>query len=285
MDSVPCDIECLPTCDGVFQRVTVAYTIVGGTRIGWRMKPTYQAPGPLTFQVEYSATAGIRDVEWTAVGDPVVDGYCTVDDLQRMFGQTNTARYRVRVTDGDGNESVSDPVGNTGGLSPRDWFLGRQLVRQYAAQFRVGRSAQRGWLFKSIPKTDESPCVDPQTGEVMSPDGGSCDEIECDYHFPVECVYADFSLFRRNTEQQVETGTGTYTDWVAGPAAMLGAWMPEAYDVWASAVTGDRFIVTGEVEDRVTIRGVPILIGVTLKKLAYSHPAYQLGLPNWPPGC
>lgn len=269
---------CPPTCGSVFDRVTVSYLIRNFTRVMWDLLPSFEDPGPYTFQLQYNPNANPYSGIWQDVGLPVVDQYFAVDDIQRVYGKTNNSFYRVLLAT-PACTYASEPTAAKGTLNDRDWRLAREVVRQRRVLYRYGPGAQLGYLLKRRWTGVPCPiCVDPATGESRNPDCPTCygTTFKCGYYYPVACVWATVST--RNYHTELADTRGTVKD-VNVRAEMLMIDMLDEEDVWVNAVTDDRYSVH-TVAHTAEMRGVPLIAEVELRLIPYSSAIYTIEIPQ-----
>jgi hypothetical protein len=272
----PCPSQCEP----VFDRVVVSYLIAGATRVMWELLDTFTDPGPLTFQLQFGATANPDADDWEDVGLPVVDQFVAVDPEQRVFGKLNYAHYRVKLTTGLGTY-YSVPTAAQGTLARRDWRLAREIVRQRKKLFRYGPGGQRGYLLKrrwtGVPCNR---CLDLQTREVKDPGCPSCygTGYQCGYYYPMSCIWASLDPRARRTQRDAGSTRGTVDDIVVKADMVMTELLAEE-DVWVNAVTDDRYYVH-EVENTGEMRGVPLTASVELRLIAFTSVIYTIAIPE-----
>lgn len=280
--ATPCPAEgpvrCEP-CPAVFDRVHVSYLIRGGTRVLWDLLPSFTDPGPLTFRLQVGQTANPDADDWRDVGIPVVDAYFAVDPHQRTWGKLNRAHYRVVLETGRG-VYASEPVGDAGVLSPRDWRTAREIVRVKRQAFRYGPSGQRGYLLKRRWTGTRCPrCLDFQTEEVRDPNCPVCygTGFQCGYYYPMSCVWAalDPQSHRTHIDGNLR---GTVAESVTR-AEMLQTELMGENDVWVAAGSDDRYYVH-QVQNTAEIRGVPLVASVELRAIPYTSAVYDIAIPQ-----
>ncbi len=274
-----CDPSCrTPYGPTPFDRVVVSYLIKGGTRVMWELVPTFNDPGPLSFQLQVGTTANPNADDWADVGLPAEDVYFAVDGEQRVFGKTNWAYYRVLLTTGRGTYA-SDPVNLWGTMSRHDWRLAREITRKELVHHRG--ASQQGYLLKRrVTGTRCRLCLDHMTKEVRRPSCTSCygTGFECGYYYPMACVWANMSPKTRHTELDGAGRRGTVNDIVVKARMTLVDLMEEA-DVWVNKVTDDRYYVH-EIQHVAEWRGVPLVGQVELRPIPFSSIIYDISVPQ-----
>jgi hypothetical protein len=274
-----CGDPCAPQCPSVFDRVVVSYLIRGGTLLTWELLPTFTDEGPLEFQLQYGTTDNNDSDDWIDVGLPVENVYFAYDGEQRVFGKTNWAFYRVKLTSSIG-VYYSDPANANGTLERRSWRLAREMVRQRKKAYRVGVGAQEGYLLKRRWTGVPCPvCLDYMTREVRNPDCPQCygTGFKCGYFYPMACVFAEMDprTYHLTIEDQQR---GVIKD-VAIRAEMLMADMVSEQDVWVAKKTDDRYFVH-EIQNTAEIRGTPLVAKVVLRLIPYSSILYTINIPQ-----
>lgn len=273
-----CDDTCRPECQSVFDRVHVSYLIRGGARILWDLLPTFNDPLPHEFQLQYHRTANPLADDWIDVGLPVVNAFVAMDGEQRVWGRTQDAHYRIKLTTPEG-EYFSDPVGSQGVLNARDWRLAREILRQ--EQLRHRFASQEGFLLKrriNGPKC--TLCVDLQTGESQDSNCPQCygTSFQCGYYYPIGCIWADLQQKRRRVQIDNSAARGTIGD-MAMAARMLMLPLVQEYDVWVAKNTDERYYIH-EITHIAEFRGVPIIASVELRPAAYTDVVYDVPIPE-----
>jgi hypothetical protein len=270
--------RCPPACELVFEMVHVSFLIRGGTRVLWRISPSFQDPFPWTFQLQAGATGSPNADDWSDVGLPVVNGIAAVDGSQRDFNKEINAHYRVVLTTPLG-EYISQPTSGLGVLSARDWRLAREVVRKQRLHDRY--AAQEGFLLKRrISGKNCSRCTELQTDEVLDPYCPEClgTGKQCGYFYPMSCVWAALSPAASKLELDSQGMRGVVQDAVA-QATMLMLPVISEYDVWVAAKTDKRYLIRS-INNTAEIRGVPLLASVSMRILPFSHVVYSIAIPE-----
>lgn len=267
-------------CRDAFDRVVVSHLVAGPTRVMWELLPTFTDPGPLTFRLQVGTTGNPDADDWEDVGLPVVDQYFALDADQRVWGNLNYTHYRVVLTTAFGLYT-SPPVGGMGVLDRRTWRLARDRVRQTKRAMRVGTAGQPGYLLKRRWTGEDCPvCLDHQTREVRDPQCRTCYGTgkRCGYYYPVSCVWAALSPKTRHVQLDGLQTRGTVDD-VVVKAEMVATDLLAEQDVWASALTDDRYYVHS-VQNTEEFRGVPVTANVELRPAPFTDIIYAIEIPQ-----
>lgn len=241
----------------------------------WELVPSFNDPGPLSFQLQVGTTANNDADDWADVGLPAEDVYFAVDGEKRVYGKTNWAYYRVLLTTARG-EYASDPVGLWGTMGRHDWRIAREIVRKELVHHKG--ASQRGYLLKRrVTGQRCRTCLDHMTRESRNPSCPSCygTGFECGYFYPMACVWANMSPKTRHTE--LDAGRGTVNDVVVKARMTLTDLMEET-DVWVNKVTDDRYYVHA-IQHVAEWRGVPLVGQVELRPIPYSSIIYDITIP------
>lgn len=281
MSNLPENCNVCPTgCNNVFDRVHVSYLIKGGTRVFWDLVDTFADPLPYRFQLQYSRNANQISCDWQDVGEEVENGTFQIDTEKRVWGRTQTAHYRVKLTTYVG-EYYSEPTGAIGVLGKQDWAIAREIVRK--ERLRAKAASQDGFLLKRRSSGVKCPqCLDKQTGEITDPDCPECygTGFQCGYFYPVPCVWADFDP--RAHKKHLDDGgmRGVISD-IYVKARMLMLPLLEEYDVWVNRKTDDRYYIR-DIQHIAEWKGVPLIASVGMRPAAYSDVIYDIEIPSDP---
>jgi hypothetical protein len=256
----------------------VSYLIRSGTRVYWELVPSFNDPGPLTFQLQVGTTANNDADDWEDVGLPADDQYFAVDGEQRVFGKTNWAYYRVALETSRGSY-LSDPVNLWGTLSRHDWRLAREITRKELVAHRG--ASQQGYLLKRrVTGQRCRTCLDFMTGESRNPACASCygTGFECGYYYPMGCAWANMTPRTRRTELDGGQGRGTIADIVIQARMTLADLLGED-DIWVNKVTDDRYYIH-RIQHVAEWRGVPLVGQVEMRPVAFSSAIYGIEIPQ-----
>lgn len=269
-------------CTWIFDRLRVWPLIAGGSRVEWVIHPQFNENEPYTFQLQMGRTGNNDADDWCDVGLPADDVCFALDPTQRVYGKTQWTHYRVKLTTADGNSYTSEPQHSLGALDQRDWSRVREITRREDLRLRK-ESGQEGYLLKRKLFGTECSCLDTQTKEVRN---ANCDQcygtgFVGGYYAP----YADFwvELQPHGHRSQVDDSRGTIDDVARTAGRMLNTPQVFSYDVWVDKDTDMRWIIH-TIKHAVEIRGVPVVLyPVELRLAPYTHPVYNIAMPNQVP--
>lgn len=275
-----CVDPCPLPCPSVFDRVVVSRLIAGGTKVSWMLLDTFTDPGPLLFQLQVGNTTNPDAGDWEDVGLPVEDQYAAIDSEQRAFGKANNVFYRVKVTSSL-RTVYSDPTDSLGVLNHREWNLARALIRQRRVSYRVGAgsNAQLGYLLKRrITGVRCTQCMDFQTDDTTDPSCPMCygTGYQCGYYYPAGCVWAAIQPRFYRTQRDDMRGTIRDTN---VRAEMIATDILDEEDVWVNKKTDDRYYIH-EVQHISEMRGVPLVVNVSMSLIPYSSVIYRITIPD-----
>lgn len=270
---------CQPSCgDKPFERVFVSYILAGMTTVSFTLLPAFQAPMPYSAQLQVGQSQNPLADDWINVGMPAVNAYTMVDPEQRIQGKLRYQFYRIILTDGNGQQYTSLPVGLSGTLSPRDWRIARERLRQERVRMRMV-AGQEGYLLKRrITGTPCPTCLDYTTEEVGNPHCPSCygTGFLCGYFFPISCVWADIDPATYHLN--LDSSRGTVTDIVV-KARMANTWIAGEDDIWVNRKTDDRYYLH-KVQNVIEVRGVPLIANIEMRPAPASDPVYTIEIPD-----
>lgn len=270
----------ITTRDTVFDRVAVDHLTKDGSRVYWRLRDDFADPQPHIFQLQTGESGVPEADDWTDVGDPVTDVFQAVDDTQREFAISQTSHYRVVLTT-DLGEYISQPASCWARLSRHDWLNARAVARRELLRHRVDAS-EPGWLFKRrklTPVVTDPNVVDPLTGEViktMNTVGIGTGRLG-GYFDPVP-FWIDQMPGPRYARRDENRG---HVDDIAAQGRCLGFPQLDHNDVWASA-TGDARFALHKVTPVASIKNVPVVVEVEMRRLSPTDPIFELPLPPAP---
>lgn len=265
------------THDFPFRRILIDHVVRGGTRVWWWLDPRFNDPGPLTFQLQVSRDGAPNARSWENVGSEVVDGFTAVDDDQRAFGKTLSPTYRVALTSSRGIY-VSQPASVFGELTESDLIIAREILRKEQLRGRK-KSWRPGSLYKRMHYGAKcTRCRDQLTGETTDANCPQCfgTGVQEGYH-PAYPLCLEFITQRMSRESTDIAMRGSIND-VVQKARCLSFPMLRKNDIWVDGRSGEAFIVD-ETDDKAEVRGVPLVVEVTMGLLPYSHKAYTFNCP------
>lgn len=258
-----------------FARLAVDHLIQGGSRIWWRLDPSFNDPEPHTFQLQVGTTGLPNARDWRNVGASFDGGYFATDDEQRLRGKTLLTHYRVTLTTPLGTY-VSPAVGVEGELSEKNLLLAREIIRK--ERLRGGEFAWRqGVLLKRLRYgPDCTVCRDRATGETTDGDCPECNGTGKQFGFhPPAPLCVEF-LSQKSSNETVDPTRGSVND-VPVKLRLLGFPMLNKSDVWVDGRSDERWIVES-VKYESVMQGVPIIITADVNLLPYSHRAYSVNV-------
>lgn len=260
-----CDIRCGPECAWIFNPLHILPLLRGGTQISWSIHPHFTDPAPYTFQLQVGTTGNPLADDWLDLGDPLTDTYVTEDSEQRMFGMTMWTHYRLVLTTSVASYA-SPPQNVLGTFDKRDWLQIRNIVRQTSLRLRK-KAGVEGYLLKRRLYGEPCDCVDTSTGETRRPNCPVCYEtgVIGGYFAPYPCFFVEF-LDQRKFRSHV-TDRGTENDGPIVPCLMLNTPQIHSYDVWVDKGSDQRWYIH-EVQARVELRGVPVVLAPVFLRLA-----------------
>lgn len=263
-----------------FRRVSVDHMVRGTTRVWWQLEPTFNEPGPYTFQLQLGKT-GLRDaLDWENVGAPVINGVVAYDLLWRASGYDLLTHYRVVLTTPD-NKYVSQAANCYGELNEHDWLIAREIVRK--EQLRHRFVSIPGYLIKPMRfgKLCRR-CRDALTHEVSDTNCPVCNGtgFEVGYHPPLKLQCWDLSTqtIVEDIDPQLK-GTTRVEPYVT--ARVIGFPSLQRDDIWVNATSDERWIVRS-LKISAAMRGVPIIYDVTMGLLPFTNVAYSVEIGEEP---
>lgn len=273
---------CYYDCDQVFGMIRVLPTIKHGTRVEWEIHPHFRDPTPHEFQLQFGRTGTNEADDWEPVGETAFSVFYMEDDTPRVFGKTQWTHYRICLTTPVATY-FSRPV-------PADATLEFKYRRRWAEMIRAHtillkqEEGVSGFLLKQKLFGAPCDCLDWQTFEIRNPQHELCygTGFLGGYYDPVACVYA--ALDRKVSHNELDAGKarGTIDDMLKVKAKMLP--IPQLFerDVWVDQKRDARWFVH-QIEARGEYQGVPVLLSVELRLAPYSHPIYQIEIPDQVP--
>lgn len=284
---LPAAPSCQPECDGVFARVDVAAATVGGTRVTWQTVAEFADPGPLTAQLEWSASGHPQADDWQAVGPPVLDPAFLVDPEQRVWGTVNLGRYRVVLRSASGAVYRSAPTAAEGIVPERDRLWARELARKEQLRLTATAAGIYGYLLAERRYGVLCSCVDPVTREQANSSCPICfgRRYVGGYHAAIPCWSADPVPEDLRKLVDHAGGRGSVAD-IATWARMVATLPIVSNDVWVNHASDERYVIH-DVRELVTVRGVAVVYGVKLWKaprtdIVYRVPVARTRAPRGP---
>lgn len=269
--------------DDVFSRVTVDHLLKAGTRVSWRLQPEWAGVSGMLFQLQLGES-GIPDADdWQNVGSSGVDVITLIDDGgQRDFGASPSSHYRVKMSVAGHPDHYSQPLSCWGRLNRYDWLRARANVRRELLRHRT-LSGAYGWLFKRRKKTETIQSVDVVdflTKEIIrSEDNGGAGTDKVGGYFAPVYMYMDINP--QSSYPRRDEARGPVNDIITTGRAIAYPEM-EHGDFWANATSDFRYAIH-EVKILGHMRGIPLIVGMTLRQLDLTDPVYDIDLPPVPP--
>lgn len=269
----------LPETPRPFVRLDIeshyAQVTLGVSVVTWVIDRRFDAPGPWTFVLRrHQTVADDQPVEVSTAVD-----VRSLEDRSPRVGQFEIAlAYSVELTDGDGDQYVSQvtPVGSYWGH--RDWLMCREITRKELMLLQK-RTGTPGWLLKRRWWGDSCPkCVDEVTGSSSDPSCPVCygTGIRGGYYPAIKCLLAlepTKRMVRLTADQGVVTA-------VEERARALPYPVVETNDMWVHGPTGKRYQIKEDVETIAQHRGVPLVMRVGLTLSPISSNLYAVPVPN-----
>ena len=271
----------MPATEGFpFRRLAADHMIQGVSRVWWQMHQNFGETSGCSFQLQagYAGTANATD--WVDVGTPVTDAFYAEDDQQRLHGKRLLTYYRVVLTVGT-TKYVSQPVSVHGELPEKDWVTAREIIRK--ERLRHNLVSRSGILLKRIRYGARcTECLDELTGEVTDSKCPTCQGtgFKVGYHPPVP-----LQCFDLTPETIAELRSGAQAPGQSRPttvqARVIGFPTLSKEDIWVDARSDQRWAIH-EIKHAAEIRGVPLVLTVTMSLLAYTHAAYRIQVGGEP---
>lgn len=265
-----------------FRRLTVDHIVEGGSRVWWQLLPTFNEPGPYTFQLQFGRTGLPVANDWVDAGAPVVNGVLAIDDQKRLYGKTLETHYRVVLTTAV-SRYVSLPTDAQGRLDEKDWCQAREIIRKET--LRHTKCSHDGFIVKRLRYGRRcTRCLDPQTGEIQNSRCPECfgTGFSGGYHPPLAFQWLD-------TVEDSPVGERRGGDSPPGQSAditekvrVLGFPMLDKEDVFVDTDSDIRWIVD-TIDEKASMRSVPLILELTVKKAPYTDVVYRIPvLPGQP---
>ena len=259
-----------------FKRVEVYVTPANETIIQWWLDRCFPMESRVpVFYVEVARAGG----EWYRLNpDAPVEDHCVyVDRNKYRCGKDNDVFYRVIAYDGE-SEYTSTPEATLGVWSKRDYLIARDVVRQEYLMLQK-YTGVFGYLLKrrthGVP-CQNSTCLD---HDLKIPASTSCPEcygtgFQNGYYNGIP-YYIDLSTFTSKKDTQDPIGT-------IDPRVRLGRAVAyprvDEYDIWVDGDKNKRYVIRGEVERLVEIKGKPLVYKLRLNELAADANEFQIPL-------
>lgn len=277
-----------------FDRVQVVTNPLGGSIISWGLKPSFSAPGPYHFYVDFGRSC---TDDWEVLNTlPVVDDCFFIDMCQRHFNTVIDFYYRIRlVTPNDLDEAgnckvyLSNPQQANGLWNKSDWLIARDIIRKeiLVAKKKTNQTSY-GVLVKRKRYGPPSPTtLEWDTQEILnshsSVDHGT--GILGGYYRGTNFVITFEAGWSRKITQNGEVGT--VNEGNGNPRSITRRGRALAYpyverdDVFVRVDSGERFIV-----ERVTsiaeVGGIPLVVLLDLRLSAVTDQVYRVPIEGTP---
>lgn len=274
----PASTECVANCEWVFSRLRISPLVAGGTIVEWELHPNFRDTPPHTFQLQSGETGLASADDWTDVGSPVVNAFSAVDPNPLPPGRWRTRHYRVKLTTMLGTY-YSAPQYAANPLSRTEWLQAKEIMRLELLRLK-DEPGTEGYLLKRKLSGDPCECLDPLTQESTNPDCELCygAGFVGGYYAPYPCVWVELGRTSHRTHLDDNRGTADDLPVLSG-CRMLNVPQVTSYDVWVDKRSDHRWIIH-RVDAAAEIRGVPIVVSCELRLAPYSHPVYNVIIPN-----
>lgn len=263
-----------------FRRVSVDNFVRGNSRIWWQLEPEFNAPGPLTYQLQTGRTGLRNAVDWIDVGLPAENAFYAIDSEQRDFGQTLETHYRIKLTTPT-QVYVSPAVSAQGELDEQDWLKAREIIRKELVRHR--RVSREGYLLKRLRYGNKcTRCRDTLTEETSDSRCPECNGtgFQIGYHAPTPFVCFDFSTYAI-TEDVDHEARGTVRDDAVLTARVIGFPMLSKADVFVDAKSDERWFIDS-IKHEGLIRGIPVVSVISLRCAPFTDQIYKLEVGGEP---
>lgn len=274
--------SCYFDCTEVFVNIQVTPTIKQGTLVEWELHPNFRDPGPYEYQLQFSRVGSNSADDWEPVGGTAENVFFMIDDVQRVYGKTNWAHYRICLNTPIA-QYFSKPISSLGALSFKDRRILAELKRAQVTMFRsqTGTGGVAGALLKRRLAGDPCSCLDPLTKEVTDAECTNCygTGFAGGYYSPVGCVYA--ALERTTSHNNLDGGRvrGTVEEGLIVQARMLA--VPQLFeeDLWINPKSDARWYLH-QIQNEVEWRGIPVAVKVQLRLAPFTDPVYDIEVPD-----
>lgn len=263
-------------CESVFNRLVVFPLITGCTLVQWSLRNTFKDPGPYSFQLQVSPSAGLAEADdWHTIGSPILDEYQAEDPYRREYAQRKFMAYRVRL-DTSAGTYYSETHGADGYLSKRDWLKVRNELRIHQQRLAQVAGTEGYLLRRRVVGTSCPDCLAAVTNEVEDANCPTCygTKIVGGYYPPKSCVYAELLPSQTRTFHNL---IDPKNQEATIPARLLNIPPLFSYDVWVNRFSDERYYIH-DLHDEVVIRGITlvrypvILRRAHFKDIVYSFP-------------
>lgn len=259
-----------------FERVEVYVTPANEKIIQWWLDRCFPMDSAVpVFFIEVSRAAG----EWERLNPdaPVADHCVYVDRTNYRCGKDNDVFYRVVAFDGT-TEFVSQPEAMLGVWNKHDFLISRDVVRQEYLMLRKF-TGTLGYLLKR--RTHGVPCQNPACldHDLKIPTTTACPNcygtgFQNGYYNGLP-YYIDLSAFSSNKDVTQPIGT---TDNRSRLGRAVAYPRVDEYDIWVDADKNKRYVIRGEVERLVEIKGKPLVYKLKLNEISVSNVVYRIPL-------
>ena len=274
----------------IFSQVQVSVTPANNSRlITWLLHPHFVPTGTsLSFYVEVGQSAGT----WTRLNPttPIINNNVYIDNGPYLQDARTLTYYRVVLATTAGSvttEYASVPTGVHGPLEHRERQIVREVLRRnYLNMAR--NNGNYGYLVRKREWGTPCACADPDLGMPASHSCPLCQGTGVEQgYYPACPFWLEFTqvgpVARTDTgqvgvqlQQQVQAVAVNYPT-------------PAQNDLWVDSATGDRYIIESVIEHLVMVRNMPILLGLALRKLPVTDPAFAIEVdtetaPMWTNG-
>lgn len=269
---------CRLDCEWIFARLLIYPGIRRETRVEWVLHPQFSGPEPYTYQLQVGRTGLPHADDWTNLGDPVSGATYLIDLPQRVYGKFQWTHYRLLLTDAGGTTYASAPHNCLGRLTRSDWLQVRELKR--LEQLRLKREAgTEGYLLKRRLFGAYCDCTDPLTQEVRDAQCPTCfgTGFVGGYFDAYPCFYVE--LAEGNQRGHLDPMRGSVDDLPVVKGRMVNDPQVFSYDIFVQKNSDIRWLVH-ELESKVEMRGLPVIVEATLRQLPFSNVAYDVPIPE-----
>lgn len=269
----------LPGTQRVFRRLSVDTHFTPITQnqvlVEWALDPGFIQPGPYTFTLYRGETVEPGTDDWTAVAR-VVDQPWAYDRNPKLPEKGMNIFYKVLLEDDDGQVVESQAVSGVSYWGRYDWTLAKDIIRKETMLLRK-RTGVPGYLFKRRTFGELCDCVDPESGQILEDDCGSCfgTGFQGGYYEPFE-----YWVSMNPTQQlkKLDADQGLLVRNIETVRALAYP-TPQANDFWVHAHTGQRFVVGSQITALARHRGIDLILQLMLEEQGRSDAIYQVPLP------
>ena len=249
----------------------------GGTFVHWEYRWDFVPTGDflLTLQRSPNGLANWTTVATAAggIGDLPT---CLTDNEKVNRSPFGRWFYRVVYDAGDvSSTSMAEPA--WGSLPKADWLVARDVARREQRRLEKTTAGTEGLLLKRMHyggTCTRNGCVDPDTGDVSSPDCSVCFGTGfVGGYYGGAPYWVDFSS-GEDRDIQNNPSIGTVDDRTRYARA-LAVPLPATLDIWIDA-DGDKRYYVHRFWTLAEIRSVPLVLRLELKLAPPSDVAYRL---------